>query len=69
VSIQTAILACVLGLAAVIAGIRGKNFRQTDYITMTKDLGPMPTWLGKALFITVGLIFIAFGIHAIYRYW
>jgi hypothetical protein len=54
----TGVVVAIMGLVVFLLGVFGRNFRG-DYIQ------PMPTVLGKAIFVVIGLMFMAAGIGII----
>jgi hypothetical protein len=52
----------IVGLIAILAGILGKTFYLADIWGGSVGDRPIPRWLGRLLFVGVGVFFVICGI-------
>ena len=62
-----AIWAILCGCVAVVIGLAGKVFYGANDASTDSTETPIPTWLGKTLFIGIGTLFIIAGFLMLWR--
>jgi len=56
------IVLIIFGVVSIVGGVVGKNFRHADVIALGEFGQKSPKWLGKLVFILVGLGLVGMGI-------
>jgi len=58
----TAVLLMVFGVLGIVGGVLGKEFHAADIITLQAYKQKVTTWLGRLVFIIVGVGLVGIGV-------